>query len=266
MFHVKHRSTNQSDEQRGDAATSRTSRRQPSCASESCRSESLGGAAPTRNGEKPAFAEPLMGEGSLCALALRPRAAQGHVLAMNGIGPSRCALSALPSSHPSRASAPRTSFPPRHLSSLDLLKPIEPLRATGVGTVTGFSRDRPHPRPASPPERRKPNVGQREEWRGTRGRSHQSSRVVARGRDGPKEMGATERGSGAASKKQARFPHRHSTRAATFFATPKRLRASSSGNPSTYMTSASPTPVATTPNRYMGRYSPSSAIVVNGMV
>ena len=187
-----------------------------------------------------------------------PRIAQGCAIAMRGIAPSRRALSAPLPSHPSRALPPRASLPaafrcPAHLTQVYRTPASDRnqrrnrlLHLNGKNRTSGAGKNgRRETQLATPPPQ-----------------------VVARGRDGPKEMEerTTERGSGTASKKQVRFPRCHSTRAATFFATPKRLRASSSGNPSTYMTSASPTPVATTPNRYMGRYSPSSAIVVNGMV
>lgn len=192
--------------------------------------------------------------------ASHPRIAQGRAIAMHGIAPSRRALSAPLPSHPSRALPPRASLPaafrcPAHLTQV----------YRTPASDRNQRRNRLLPQPVSPPERQKSNVGRREKRQkgDAAGNLPRSSLAGGMGR---KKWGATKRGSGTASKKQVRFPRCHSTRAATFFATPKRLRASSSGNPSTYMTSASPTPVATTPNRYMGRYSPSSAIVVNGMV
>lgn len=189
-----------------------------------------------------------------------PRIAQGCAIAMRGIAPSRRALSAPLPSHPSRALPPRASLPAAFRCPAHLTQVYRPPTSD-----RNQRRKRLLPQPVSPPERQKSNVGRREKRQkgDAAGNLPRSSLAGGMGR---KKWGATKRGSGTASKKQVRFPRCHSTRAATFFATPKRLRASSSGNPSTYMTSASPTPVATTPNRYMGRYSPSSAIVVNGMV
>ena len=189
-----------------------------------------------------------------------PRIAQGCAIAMRGIAPSRRALSAPLPSHPSRALPPRASLPAAFRCPAHLTQVYRPPTSD-----RNQRRKRLLPQPVSPPERQKSNVGRREKRHkgDAAGNLPRSSLAGGMGR---KKWGATKRGSGTASKKQVRFPRCHSTRAATFFATPKRLRASSSGNPSTYMTSASPTPVATTPNRYMGRYSPSSAIVVNGMV
>ena len=43
-------------------------------------------------------------------------------------------------------------------------------------------------------------------------------------------------------------------------------RARASGRPSTYITTASPTPVAIRPKTYMAGYAPSMAMLVNGMV
>lgn len=256
MFHVKLGHPISQTSGKGGTATSRASRRCSSCASESCRSEFLESVAPARNSEGPAFAEPPISEGSFRILASR-KGAQSRCA---GSRPrdARCQL------RPSRIHrAPcrlARVFPPPFDAPPTSLKSIELLRATGISVATGFSRDR----------LLHLNGKNRTSGTGRNGRRETQLATLPgrRSREGWAERngGGTERGSGTASKKQVRFPRCHSTRAATFFATPKRLRASSSGNPSTYMTSASPTPVATTPNRYMGRYSPSSAIVVNGMV
>lgn len=256
MFHVKlGRPISQtSGKEGGGTATSRASRRCSSCASESSRSEFLESVAPARNSEGPAFAEPPVETRGRFASShragARNRDARDRALATRVV--SSAPLASIARLAASRESSRRLSMPRPPHSSLS----------------NSCERQESASQPASPPERQKPNVGRREERQKGDAAGNPPPQVVARGRDGPKEMEerTTKRGSGTASKKQVRFPRCHSTRAATFFATPKRLRASSSGNPSTYMTSASPTPVATTPNRYMGRYSPSSAIVVNGMV
>lgn len=256
MFHVKLGHPISQTSGKGGTATSRASRRCSSCASESCRSEFLESVAPARNSEGPAFAEPPISEGSFRILASR-KGAQSRCA---GSRPrdARCQLR-FPHIHRAPCRLARV-FPPPFDAPPTSLKSIDPPTSD-----RNQRRKRLLPQPVSPPERQKSNVGRREKRQkgDAAGNLPRSSLAGGMGR---KKWGATKRGSGTASKKQVRFPRCHSTRAATFFATPKRLRASSSGNPSTYMTSASPTPVATTPNRYMGRYSPSSAIVVNGMV
>lgn len=253
MFHVKlGRPISQtSGKEGGGTATSRASRRCSSCASESSRSEFLESVAPARNSEGPAFAEPPVETRGRFASShragARNRDARDRALATRVV--SSAPLASIARLAASRESSRRLSMPRPPHSSLS----------------NSCERQESASQPASPPERQKSNVGRREKRQkgDAAGNLPRSSLAGGMGR---KKWGATKRGSGTASKKQVRFPRCHSTRAATFFATPKRLRASSSGNPSTYMTSASPTPVATTPNRYMGRYSPSSAIVVNGMV
>ena len=253
MFHVKRgRPISQtSGKEGGSTATSRASRRCSSCASESSRSEFLESVAPARNSEGPAFAEPPVETRGRFASShragARNRDARDRALATRAVSPAL--LASIARLAASRESSRRLSMPRPPHSSLS----------------NSCERQESASQPVSPPERQKSNVGRREKRQkgDAAGNLPRSSLAGGMGR---KKWGATKRGSGTASKKQVRFPRCHSTRAATFFATPKRLRAPSSGNPSTYMTSASPTPVATTPNRYMGRYSPSSAIVVNGMV
>lgn len=253
MFHVKlGRPISQtSGKEGGGTATSRASRRCSSCASESSRSEFLESVAPARNSEGPAFAEPPVETRGRFASShragARNRDARDRALATRVV--SSAPLASIARLAASRESSRRLSMPRPPHSSLS----------------NSCERQESASQPASPPERQKPNVGRREERQkgDAAGNLPRSSLAGGMGR---KKWGATKRGSGTASKKQVRFPRHHSARAETFFATPKRLRAPSSGSPSTYMTSASPTPVATTPNRYMGRYSPSSAIVVNGMV
>lgn len=113
-----------------------------------------------------------------------PRIAQGCAIAMHGIVPLQRALSAPLPSHPSRALPPRASLPaafrcPAHLTQV--------YRAPA--NDRNQRRNRLLPRPVSPPERQKPNVGRREE-RQKGDAAGNPSRSSLAGRMGRKKWGA----------------------------------------------------------------------------